>query len=161
MRRFFRIIYYIGGILLFVLIAIIGYTQTRSFKTYLRDIVLNESRAAINGQLQLGAFEGNLVTGLAVSGVTLSDRNGEILSAERIEIRYSLFGFLFKRLTVSDAVIVKPRINLFRSVDGSWNVASLIKTSTEDTTWVAGPQQLSSIQRAGSSPEERTYLLTR
>ena len=88
-RKYFRITYYIGGILLFGIIAIIGYTQTRSFKTYLRDLLLHESLTAINGELQLGAIEGNLLTGFRINDVTVTElwHRAFFGSTDRIEIR--------------------------------------------------------------------------
>ena len=134
MRKFFRITYYLGGIFLFVLIAIIGYTQTRSFKTYLRNTLLLNSRTALNGQLQLGTIDGNLLTGFMVDSVSLRGYADEILSSEHIEFKYDLFGFFFKRIAFNNIVIVKPRIHIYRSVDGTWNVVRLIKPTQKDTT---------------------------
>ena len=133
MRKFFRITYYIGSILLFVLIAIIGYTQTRSFKTYLRDFLLQESTIAINGELKLGAIEGNLITGFRINDVAVTQHGIELLSAQRIELKYDPFGFLFKRVGISNAILVKPRIFIYRSIDGSINIAHLAKTISTDT----------------------------
>jgi hypothetical protein len=133
-RKFFRITYYLGGILLFVLIAIIGYTQTRSFKTYLRTTILHESRTALNGQLQFGSIGGNLITGFTTDSVSIQGLSGEIISSDHIEFKYDLFGFFFKRIAISNIVILKPRIHLYRSKDGTWNVADLIKPVPEDST---------------------------
>jgi hypothetical protein len=133
-RKYFRIIYYFGGTLLFILIAIIGYTQTRSFKTYLRDLLLHESLNVINGELQLGVIEGNLITGFRINGVTVTEGGIELLSAQRVELKYDPLGFIFKRVGVSNAVIVKPRIHIYRSVDSSTNIARLIKLTPTDTT---------------------------
>jgi hypothetical protein len=137
-RRYFRIIYYISGIFLFVLIIVVGYTQTRSFKTYLRKTILQESQSAINGVLKLGSIGGNLITGFTFDSVTVNDQVGNIFSAERIELKLDLLGFPFKRVAFSNAVIVKPHIHIYRSVDGTWNVGHLIKSIPEDTlpsTW--------------------------
>jgi hypothetical protein len=133
-RKFFRITYYLSGIFLFVLIAIIGYTQTRSFKTYLRNTLLLESRTALNGQLQLGNIDGNLLTGFTVDSVSVRGNDDELLSSERIEFKYDLFGFFFKRVAFNNVVIVKPHIHIYRSVDGMWNVVRLIKPTQADTT---------------------------
>ncbi|MGD1044878.1 MAG: hypothetical protein ABR936_06070 [Bacteroidota bacterium] len=133
-RKFFRITYYIGGILLFGIIAIIGYTQTRSFKTYLRDLLLHESLTVINGELQLGVIDGNLITGFRINDVSVTGGGIELFSAQRVELKYDPLGFLFKRIGVSNAIIVKPRIHITRSVDGSTNIARLIKPMPTDTT---------------------------
>ncbi len=133
MRRFFRITYYLGGILLFVLIAIIGYTQTRSFKTFLRNTILQESLKVLNGELQLGVIDGNLVTGFLVHDVSVKSDTTTFFSAERIELKYDLFGFFFKRVAISHALFVKPYIHLYRTQEGIWNVARLIKPTPADT----------------------------
>ncbi|MGD0036711.1 MAG: hypothetical protein ABSC53_05415, partial [Bacteroidota bacterium] len=133
MRRFFRITYYIGSILLFSVIAIIGYTQTRSFKTYLRDLLLQESVTLINGEVQLGAIDGNLITGFRINNVTVTECGIELFSAQRVELKYDPFGLLFKHVGISNAVIVKPRIHIYRSVDGSTNIVRLIKSTPTDT----------------------------
>jgi hypothetical protein len=123
----------LSGILLFVLIAVIGYTQTNSFKTYLRNKLLNESQTAINGQLQFGNIEGNLLTGFSVDSVSIRGYTDELLSSEHIEFKYDLLGFIFKRVAVNNIVIVKPHVHVYRSVDGTWNVARLIKPTPADT----------------------------
>ena len=133
MRRFFRITYYIGGILLFSVIAIIGYTQTRSFKTYLRDLLLRESVTLSNGELQLGAIDGNLITGFRINNITITERGIELLSAKQVELKYDPFGLLFKHVGISNAVIVKPVIHIYRSIDGTTNITRLIKPTPTDT----------------------------
>jgi hypothetical protein len=133
-RKFFRITYYLSSIFLFVLIAIIGYTQTRSFKTYLRNTLLLESRTALNGQLQLGSIDGNLLTGFTVDTVSIRGYTDELFSSERIEFKYDLLGFFFKRIAFNNIVIVKPHIHIYRSINGTWNVARLIKPTQKDTT---------------------------
>jgi hypothetical protein len=132
-RKYFRITYYFGGTLLFVIIAIIGYTQTRSFKTYLRDYILQESSAGINGQIQFGAIEGNLITGFAIKDVTLTEGGFEVLSTQRVELKYDPFGIIFKRIGISSAIIVKPRIHIYRSVNGSTNIERLVKPSSPNS----------------------------
>ncbi len=134
MRRFFRIIYYVGGVFVFILIAVIGYTQTRTFKTYLRNTILKESRNALNGELRFGEIEGNLLTGFSVDSISVRGYNDELLSSDHIDFKYDLLGFFFKRVAVNNIVIVKPHINIYRSVDGTWNVSRLIKPASADTT---------------------------
>jgi hypothetical protein len=133
-RKFFRITYYLSGIFLFVIIALIGYTQTRSFKTYLRNTLLLESQKSLNGQLQFGSIEGNLLTGFSVDSVSVRGYDGELFSSEHIEFKYDLFGLFFKRIACNNITIVKPQIHIYRSVDGTWNVSRLIKPTQPDTT---------------------------
>lgn len=134
MRRFFRITYYLGGILLFVLIALIGFTQTRSFKAYLRNVLLLQSRSILNGHLQLGTIDGNLITGFVIHEVSIDESGTELFAAEQIELKYDLLGLLFNRVGISDAVIVNPHIHIYRSTRDIWNVGRLLKSAAVDTT---------------------------
>ena len=133
-RKYFRIIYYFGGILLFIFVAMVGYTQTRSFKTYLRDFLLHESLTAINGELQLGVIDGNLITGFRINDVTITESGIELLSTRRVELKYDPLGFFFKRVGIGNVVIAKPSIHIYRSIDGSTNIGRLIKPTPADTT---------------------------
>jgi hypothetical protein len=133
-QKFFRIIYYAGGVLIFVLIAVIGYTQTRTFKTYLRNTILKESRTALNGVLQFGNISGNLLTGFSVDSISVRGYSDELFSSDHIEFKYDLAGFLFKRMGINNVVIANPRIYIYRSIDGTWNVSRLIKPTSSDTT---------------------------
>jgi hypothetical protein len=132
-RRFFRITYYFGGVLVFIVIALIGFTQTRSFKAYLRDEILNNAHSALTAHFQLGAIEGNLVTGISLHDVRVTASGVDLFSAERIELRYDPLAIFFKRIGVSNAVIINPRIFLYRSTDGRWNVERLAKPLSTDT----------------------------
>ncbi len=134
MRRFFRIIYYTGGVLVFILIAVIGYTQTRTFRTYLRNTLIRESRTVLNGWFQFGKIEGNLLTGFTIDNVSVRGDTSELFSAGSVEIKYDLLGFLFKRVAISSVVLEKPYINFYRSVDGTLNFTHLIKPIQNDTT---------------------------
>jgi hypothetical protein len=88
---------------------------------------------AINGKLHLGVIEGNLITGFRINGVTVTESNIEILSAQRVELKYDPLGLFFKRVGVGNVVIKKPSIHIYRSLDGSTNIARLIKQTPADT----------------------------
>jgi len=88
---------------------------------------------AINGELHLGVIEGNLITGFRINGVTVTESNIEVLSAQRVELKYDPLGLFFKRVGVGNVVIIKPSIHIYRSLDGSTNIARLIKQGPADT----------------------------
>jgi hypothetical protein len=88
----------------------------------------------INGELQFGAIEGNLITGFIMNNVTVTEGGTEILSTQRIELKYDPIGFIFKHVGISNAVIVQPRIRIYRSADGSTNIERLIKPTPANTT---------------------------
>ncbi len=134
MRRFFRFIYYSCGILIFIIVAVIGYTQTRPFKNYLHNLIHQESHSVINGKFEFGDIKGNLIAGFSVGGIKVGDSTQNIISAERVEVKYDIFGFIIKRVGISNAKILNPKIHIYRSTQGSFNIENLLITSAVDTT---------------------------
>ena len=134
MRKYFRIIYYFGGILLFVFVAIIGTRRPGPLKRTFANFSYIESLTAIDGELQLGVIDGNLITGFRINSVTVTESGVELLSAQRVELKYDPLGFIFKRVGIGNVVIAKPSIHIYRSIDGSTNIARLIKPTPVDTT---------------------------
>ncbi len=94
---------------------------------------MHESAALINGELQLGAIDGNLITGFRINNVTVTECGIELLSAQQAELKYDPFGLPFKHVGISNAVIVKPVIHIYRSIDGTTNITRLIKPTPTDT----------------------------
>jgi hypothetical protein len=125
------------------------------FKNYLRNTILQESRTIFEYELQLGVIEGNLVTGFSARNVSLRSPIGDIISSEHIELKYDLFGFLFNRVGISNAVITKPKIQLIRSIDGSWNISHILKPTPKDTN---PPSWAINIKRIELSEAEIDYV---
>ncbi|MGB2867827.1 MAG: hypothetical protein WBD36_05205 [Bacteroidota bacterium] len=134
MRKYVRILFYFGIVLLFVLIAIAGFTQTRAFRNSLQSFIFANYSAVLDGDLRLASIEGNLVTGLQLNQVGISRNGVDIFEAERIEVRYDPLGFFLNRVPLSRVIITRPRVNIVRSSNGAWCFDGLFKTSAIDTT---------------------------
>ncbi|MBI4428338.1 MAG: hypothetical protein HY562_04395 [Ignavibacteriales bacterium] len=144
MRRFFRITFYFGVAALFLGVALLGFTQTRYFRTYLRGIILQSYPQYINGTVQFDRLEGNLITGTTIHNVVVTRDSMEIFSSERIEIKYDPTALLFDRVVVRNLILINPRIRVWRSVDGSWNVSELVKATTDK----ASPTKILEVRNA-------------
>lgn len=133
MRKLFRATYYLGGSLLFLAIAVVGFTQTKTFRSYLHGILTDVVASELHGELQMGRLEGNLFTALRVDSVQLSVAGRPLLHADRLEARYDPLGVLVNRLTFQSIKLENPRVYLVRSVDGTWNIDRLIPTAPSDS----------------------------
>ncbi len=134
MRRFFRAIYYVGVILVFLLVAAAGVTQTRGFKSWLRDFLLQHAGSVIRGELTLGRIDGNLVTGFRVNGVGIRLDGIDVVTAERLDVTYDPLSLPFNRIALSRATLIHPTVRLIRSMDGRWNIARVLIPAEPDTT---------------------------
>jgi hypothetical protein len=82
-RRIARATYHAGVIFLFVLVAIAGFTQTRAFKSYLRDQILEQASKALLADLSIGSVDGNLITGFVLHDIQLSISGEPVVSSEQ------------------------------------------------------------------------------
>jgi hypothetical protein len=132
-RKLFRAIYYLGGSLLFLAIAIVGFTQTKTFRTYLHGILTDAVTTQLHGELRMGRLEGNLFTVLRVDSVQLSVAGRPVLQADRLEARYDLLSILVNRLSFQSVKLENPRVHLIRLVDGTWNIDQLFPSVPSDS----------------------------
>lgn len=144
MKRFFRLIYYSGIAVLFLLVAIVGFTQTRTFRTYLHARLLDLAHQELNATVLLGSIQGNLLTGARIDTVALFDGDRQVLGVRRVELRYDPFGFLFRRLSFTRIKLVEPTLVIARSRDGIWNFDRMIRPSddTLSSEWVYDLQNI-------------------
>lgn len=139
MRKFFRFTYYAGIIVLFVAVVLIGFTQTKAFRSSLRQLIIKNVAPSLNGELRLGRLEGNLISGFEITNVELLESGRTVLLVEKIEARYDPLAFLVKRVSLAHVTLINPHIELVRSSNGSWNINRLIKPTPPDSTpsaWV-------------------------
>ncbi|MBF8249008.1 MAG: hypothetical protein HW374_1808, partial [Bacteroidetes bacterium] len=93
-------------IAMFVVVAVVGFTQTRYFRTYLRNFILERYPEYIDASLHFDRFEGNFVTGTQIHNIVLAKNNEELFAAERIEIKYDPTGIFFNKISVTRLTIV-------------------------------------------------------
>jgi hypothetical protein len=124
----------VAVIALFLAAVILGFTQTKLFRSYLRTKLVQTVATDLHGELTLSSLEGNLFTGFQLENVVLR-RDGEpVVAIERLDMKYDPLGFLTKSVSVSRLVLTNPAIHLTRSASGDWNFAQFLKSSSTDTT---------------------------
>jgi hypothetical protein len=144
-RKIVRTTYYLGVILLFAAIVVVGFTQTNAFRSYLRDKIIEATSTGLNGELSFGPLRGNLFTGFHVDSILVRESGQDLATIDRLEARYDPLSLLAKHVSITRLTLVNPTVNITRSADGSWNVTRLIKRTHEDTTpspWVLDLKQL-------------------
>lgn len=139
MKKLFRSTYYTGVVILFLAVAVLGFTQTNTFRDYLRQLIIEGVADGLNGELRLNRLEGNLLTGFRVDSVTVSTADGPLLFVERLEARYDPLSVFVKRVSLSRVKLTRPAFFLRRSSDSLWNTTGLFKPASPDSTpssWV-------------------------
>lgn len=145
-RRFFKTTYSLAVIVLFLAVAVLGFTQTRVFRSYLRSQLIEIVRKELHGELTLGTIDGNLFGGFRVDNVVLRKDGEAVLTVQSAEARYDPFALITKRVAISRLTLTNPFISLTRSSAGSWTVGRLLGASPGDTVPSAWTINLKQIQ---------------
>ena len=153
MRKFFRATYSVAVIALFLAAVVLGFTQTKLFRSYLRTKLVQVVASDLQGELVLSSLEGNFFTGFQVDNVVLR-RDGEpVVTIERLEVKYDPLGLLAKSAAVSRLILTNPAIHLTRSATGEWNFERFFRSSSPDTTPSFWTINLKQIQIRGGALE--------
>lgn len=126
------LLYTIGGVVLF-LVLLAGITQTQFFRDRLRFAVLTTLDSLLLAEVQLGDLHGNLVTGFSVDSISIRVRDAYLIRTERLELKYNLFDFSSKRISVDKLTLIRPQITLTRGMDGLWNFHRMVRSGDSET----------------------------
>lgn len=84
----------------------------------------------LNGELQVGALEGSLVSTLALRDLELKDPEGHVAARiQRVAVRYRLLALFGRTLDVTSATVEGAQAHIRFLKDGRLNVAALVKPS--------------------------------
>jgi len=120
-----------GFILLLVLIG--GATQTRRFKAWLRDEIVQQSGALLNGKLRLGRIEGNLISNFGFHDLCIELENDTLLYVPKIEAGLSPLELLNRNVLVTSLIFQSPALSVKQRADSSWNMAHLLKSASDQS----------------------------
>ncbi len=153
---FRRIInYFLGaGIgLIVILLTAFGYTQTSSFRNWLKDFVVEQVNSSTNGKLNIGQLDGTIFTTLVLSNTSYIFKEDTLLTAEKIEIKISPLRILLKTIYVRKLEIENANISLLKDENGVLNLSKItdppeeevmkeVVTETEPFNWKINVSEL-------------------
>ncbi len=129
LKRLLKIFSYTLAGFIVLLILIAGLTQTRRFKNWLRDQIVVQAAASLNGTLHLGRIEGNLVSNFGFRDLHIELDQDTLLYVSNIEVGLSPYKLLKRQVLIRRLVFQAPVLSLRQHPDSAWNVAHLVKPS--------------------------------
>ena len=133
--RLLRLLAFAGLGLVVLLAAVVGFSETQTFRSLLRSTIIDAADSSLNARLSIESIEGNLFSGWVLSGVRLADDSGPVAEIERVVLRYNLFRAPWKRITINEVTLQSPRISITKSHGRDWNLSTLVRPSdSEDST---------------------------
>ncbi|MCG8578413.1 MAG: hypothetical protein MI866_00750, partial [Bacteroidales bacterium] len=101
------------GLLLIVLIGLLAYTQTASFREFLRVKVLKITNPHFNGELAIGKIEGNLYNTIHLTDVALSESDSTVVNIDSLYVNYRLGDLRAKHFIIDTLYIQSLNFNLW------------------------------------------------
>jgi TamB, inner membrane protein subunit of TAM complex len=128
-RRLLRAFVFAAGLLLAVIGVAILSTQTPWFKDWLRRYIARQATAVLNGELAIGRLRGNLVGGVELDGVTLSQHGEKVIAIDRVRVDYSILAIISRGIILDELDLQHPVV-VARQTPTGWNVAQLVRAQT-------------------------------
>ena len=113
--------------------AAIALAETPWGKNRLRDLIVSQADAYLDGSLTIARLEGSLVGGVRLEGVRLSKDGRDLVTIDDISIDYSLGQLLSRQIVITGIALTRPRVALARTPDGRWNLAAIVRRSGTPT----------------------------
>ncbi len=86
-----------------------------------------ELQKRVNGEVSVGKISGNLITGMVFDDVRIKRFESDLIRVKQLEVSLSLLSFLRLQPVIRTLAFRQPQVFLRQDVDGSWNVANLLK----------------------------------
>jgi hypothetical protein len=132
LKRLLKIFLFAAAAFILLLILIDGLTQTRQFKNWLRDKIVSQAAAALNGKLHLGRIDGNLVSDFGFRDICIELDSDTLLYVSNIDVALRPLELLQRQVLVTKLVFHTPWLYLQQRSDSSWNIAHLVKAEPPD-----------------------------
>jgi hypothetical protein len=122
----------IGIGLIFIFLVAFGYTQTSSFRNWLKDFAVEQVNSSSNGKLAIEQLDGTIFTTLVLSNTSYIFEKDTLLTAEKIEIKISPLRVLLKTIYVRKLEIENANISLLKDQNGVLNLSKITNPPEEE-----------------------------
>ncbi|MFA3782572.1 hypothetical protein ABRY23_05840 [Melioribacteraceae bacterium 4301-Me] len=117
-----------------LIILFLGYSQTNSFREFLREKIIAAANSSLNGQINIEKIDGTIFTSFYLRKVSVTVSKDTLLYAKKIEIKTSPLQLLLKKIFFRKILLEDANINLLQDSTGTWNFDKLLKSKAADTT---------------------------
>ncbi|PLX99327.1 MAG: hypothetical protein C0623_09640 [Desulfuromonas sp.] len=128
MKKIKKILLISGGLLVVLLVALILLVNVLITPERVRETVLPLAEDALQRKVSIGDIQISLFSGITLQDLDIArkDGNGSFIAAENVVLRYSLLSLLMLKVEIDEASLVRPRFEVVRYDDGSFNFSDLI-----------------------------------
>lgn len=121
--------------LFFLLMAVVAFMQTATFRELLRSRVISIVNDEIHGEINIGKIDGSFFTGLTLTDVSLKDSRDTVASVHKVELLFNPLYLIKKNIYVRYAGITGLNARLYKDSAGALNITKIFPSRPdEDTT---------------------------
>jgi translocation and assembly module TamB len=129
-RRLRKIILYTVLAISLLVIILLALTQTRFFKDWIRDKIVDAANQSLNASLTIDRIEGNLFWHAEIIGIRLIYEPDTIAYVPRMVADYSPRGIFAGEINIDSIFIDSPFIAVRERSDSSWNFSDLVRSDS-------------------------------
>ena len=137
-QRIVNVFLYIGLVTFVLLISLFGFSQTSTFKNWLRDYVVELANENLNGKISIGEIQGTIFTSLILRNTVVTMGQDTLLNSGKIELRTSPLKIFLKKIYVRKAEITDTKIVFVKDSSGVLNISKLFPPTEEDDDTAKG-----------------------
>lgn len=126
--------YFIGagvGIII-ILFVVFGFTQTSSFRNWLKNFVVEQVNSSTNGKLSIEGLDGTIFTSLILSKTVYTLEDDTLFSAGKIELKVSILKIFLKTIYLRKLEIDDAKISLLKDENGELNISRITSPSKQE-----------------------------
>ncbi len=133
-----------SGIIILILL-FIGFSQTHTFREYLREKIISDINSSINGKLYIEGLDGTILTSIFLRNTSLTVGNDTIFFSDKIEVKASPLQLLLRKIYFRKIEIENARVALREDKKGIWNLSMLMKQAADEVQ----PESISESEDTG------------
>lgn len=133
----YKIFHFLGKlliILLVLLLVILGFSQTATFRNILRNEIISIAEKELNGKLEIENIYGTLVSNLSLRGVRYNVVGIDLVKAEGIYLSINPIALLGKTISIKNLILEEAEINLVKLENDKWIFENILKHPTPSAT---------------------------
>lgn len=134
LQKIVNVFLYIGIGILFILLIGFGFSQTSTFRNYLKNLIVNEVNSSIPGKLEIGELDGTIFTSLVLRRTVFIFDRDTVLNADIISVKTSPLHLLIKTIYFRNVSLRNTKVSLKVDKDGKLNISKLFQSSSSDTS---------------------------
>ena len=117
----------LAGLAILVVAGVLAALRSEAVWTWGGHHLVAMARERLFPALEVARVYGHPLTGLTFEGIRLAGPEGEILRAERLELRFSLWSMVRLRPIISRVALLRPHLTVWWLPDGELNLARVLK----------------------------------